>query len=114
MLRDRGGAVVAEVADRDAGLPRRGEIDIVDAGRGERDQLQLRIGRDRRAVDDRLVREYRLAAGDAERDIRLRGLLVDHEARNRAFQRSGIEVAIADRAEVQEHRAHRAISRENS
>ena len=76
--------------------------------------FSLRIGRDRRAVDDRLVREYRLAAGDAERDIRLRGLLVDHEARNRAFQRSGIEVAIADRAEVQEHRAHRAISRENS
>ena len=114
VLRDRRRAVVAQVADRDPGFTGRGEIDIVDAGRGECDQPQRRVGADRRAVDHGLVGEDGFASSDAAWYVRLRGPVVDHDAGEGAFERAGVEVAVADRAEVQEHRTHRAISRENS
>ena len=114
VLGDGGRAVVAQVADRNACLARGREVHVVDAGRGERDQPQLRIGGDRRAVDHGLVGEDRLETGDTRRHIRLRGLRVDHEAGQGALERGRVEVAVADRAEVQEHRAHRPFSRENS
>ena len=71
MLRDRSGAVVPQVADRDAGFARGRKIDVVDAGRGECDQPELWIGRDDRAVDDGLVRENSLATGNAGGNVGL-------------------------------------------
>jgi hypothetical protein len=114
VLRDRCGAIVAQVADRDPGLPGRIEIDVVHAGRGERDEAQRGIGADRRAVDHRLVGEDSFASSDAAWYVRLLRPVVDHDAGQGALERAGVEVAVADRTEVQEHRTHRAISRENS
>ena len=51
MLDDRLGAIVAKVADRDAGSARRSNIDIVDTGRRQRDQPELGVGRDGRAIE---------------------------------------------------------------
>ena len=106
VLCDGGGAVAAQVADGDAGLPGRCEIDVVDAGRGECDQLERRVGADRRAVDDGLVRQHRLEPGDPAGHVGLGRALVDHDAGQRALERAGVEVAVADGAEVEEDRAH--------
>ena len=101
VLHDRGRAVIAQVANGDAPCARRSEIHVVHAGRGQRDQPQLRIRRDHRARDDRLVGEHGLHAGDATGDLRGGRLRVQLDAGCDALERSGIEIAAADGAEVE-------------
>ncbi len=114
VLHDRRRAVVAQVADCDAVLTRGGDIHVVDAGRGQRDEPKLRICRDGRAIDHGLVGEYRLEPRDPRWHIGLRSLAVNHDAGHDAFERARVEITVADRAEVEKHRAHGTFSRGNS
>jgi hypothetical protein len=109
VLRDRGRAVVADVADRDAMVARGLEVDVVGAGRGQRDQLQRRRRGDQRAVDAQLVQQHDLMPRDARRHVVLPGRRQQLQPGDRTQQPTRVQVARAHSFVVEEYRLHRGI-----
>ena len=103
VLHDRGRAVIADIAHGDAALARRGEVDIVGAGRGERDQAQGRRRLDQLARDARLVDQQDGHAGDAPcHGVGGRGV-VKRQVRAGVPEARGIEIVRGDGGVVEEH-----------
>jgi len=106
VLHHRNGAVVADVAHRDAEFARGFEVDVVGAGGRETDEPQSRDRAHACARDLQLVGEDELASGDALVDLGVGGSRVQRDAGQDPLQHAGVEVVVADRAEIQKYRAH--------
>ena len=108
VLHDGGRAVVADVAHGDAALAGGIEVDVVGAGRGERDELQLRVALDALARDPGLVDQHDLAARNAFVHCGVRRVVVQLEAGEHVEERSRVEIAAErDGGVVEERGLHR-------
>ncbi|MNP26517.1 hypothetical protein D3C76_1193760 [compost metagenome] len=105
VLRHRRRAVALAVADHDAPLAGGGEVDVVGAGGGEQDQLQLRALANAFGVDEHLVADRHLGALQVGCHVAGGGLVVQQQFAEGVVQRLHVEVAEVEGCVVEKHGA---------
>jgi len=70
---------------------------------------QIGHGAHARARDVQLVGEDELTTGNTLFHLCIGGRGMQRDARQHPFEAGGVEVVVADRAEIQEYRAHRTL-----
>ena len=106
VLRHGRGAVVADIAHRDAEFARGLEIDVVGAGGGEADELSPGTARMRARVMFSLLVRMNSTAGDALVHLGFGRCGEQRDAGQHTLEAGGVEVIVTDRAEIQEYRSH--------
>src|SRR5690606_31968434 len=105
VLGDGRRAVALAVADADAALARSGKIDIVEAGSGDQNQLQIGAGTEYRIAQRYLVDDGDLRALQAFDDLLIIRLRMAGQFVEDRLQRSQVEVTLVERGEVEKYGA---------
>ncbi len=105
MLGDGWGAVGLAIADGDAAFTGGLQVDVVDAGGRDEDQLEFRAGGEGLRIQGHLVDDGNLRAAQALDDLFRRAQVVADQLVEGAAQRGEVEVALVERGEVEENGA---------
>ena len=110
VLRHRGRAITADVAHRDTELLRRLEIDVIGAGGGQYDQLQVGRRTELGARQFHLVEKHDVRRADTLGNLRLLGEVAIADRSHDFVDRRRVEaaVAVADGFVIQEYGTHSA------